>query len=113
MSKEARGGERINSMNITTHAKQDFEFHLHLTMGEAMVLSGLFAYGGDKLLKKSLELGSCVKEGVADPAPVMDVLYHKICHDLNDEVNRCMELRRVFHNPKQFDIVPKPKDTAP
>ena len=94
--------------NITTHAKQDFEFHLHLNMGEAIVLCHLFAYGGEALLKKALELGSAVTESVPDPAPIMDSLRQKTCR-LHSEWDRCMELRRLFHNPDQFMIVPKPK----
>jgi hypothetical protein len=95
--------------SITTHSKQDFEFHLHLTMGEAMVLSSLFAYGHEPLMKEALAKGGCINEGVTDPAKVMETLYRKLRQDLHGEVNRCMELRRVFHNPDQFTIIPKPK----
>lgn len=99
------------STPITTHAKQDFEFHLHLTMGEAMVLSSLFAYGHGPLLEASLKMGGAVNEGVTDPGKVMETLYRKLRQDLQGEINRCMELRRVFHNPDRFLITPKP--TAP
>jgi hypothetical protein len=92
------------SAGITTHARQDFEFHLHLTMGEAIVLSQLFAYGGDALLKKSLELGSAVSEHVTDPASIMDSLYGKVRGPLRSEWERCMLMRRVFHNPDKYTI---------
>lgn len=96
---------------VTTHAKQDFEFHLHLTMGEAAVLMGMFAYGAEPLVKEALAKGSAIKENVPDPAPIMDALYRKVRHDLEHEWSRCMELRRVFYNPKQFVITAKPKNT--
>lgn len=89
---------------ITTHAKQDFEFHLHLTMGEAAVLSGLFAYGHEPLMKASLAMGSAIKESVGDPAPAMKSLSDKIRGPLQSEWERCMELRRVFHNPALYAI---------
>jgi hypothetical protein len=74
-----------------------------------MVLSNLFAYGHESLMKEALAKGGCINEGVTDPEKVMEGLYIKLRQELQGEVNRCMELRRVFHNPSQFTIVPKPK----
>lgn len=103
----------MNVATVTTHAKQDFEFHLHLTMGEAVVLSSLFAYGHDVLLKEALAKGGCIKEGVTDPEKIMENLYRKLRQDLQGEVNRCMELRRVFHNPDKFIVTQKPAPPLP
>jgi len=98
----------MNNDHVTTHAKQDFEFHLHLTMGEAAVLIGLFAYGSDSLLKEALVKGGAINEGVTDASRVLDSLYQKTYGGkLKSEYDRCMKLRRVFHNPEAFNITPK------